>query len=201
MSENFNNEENQNNSEHSEKKEKKYELPWHNGNGKTLKFLAICLSAFLGGFAGILALGGIYTVSHKNPQLYRPLPPVMDSRVVMPDEIFDDMRPDMDDDTNMAATKPPVPVRMHQTVSVEENLENYKIYIDLRRFNNNDKNINLLIKPHTVKITGKAEIKNPNEQSSFNFSQNLTLERKIDVGDVSKQVMGHKLIVTLPIED
>lgn len=194
MSEDFKQENNNEQDDH--------KLPWHNGNKKTLKFLAICLSAFLGGLVGMMILGSVFTLAHKNAKLYRPEPPKMDNMMFMPRDFFEDFEAENSEIQKdlQIPPKPPIP-RGKRIVTLEENAESYRLYIDLNRFNNDEDNVKLTIKPREIKINGNSNVKYKAEESTFSFSQNIRLDKKIDVKDVTRQKIGNQLVVTLPIED
>lgn len=187
MSDNFN-EENNN------QEPKKH---WMDGNDKTLKFLTVCLCAFLGGFLAVLTLSCFMTLSHKHARPFRPMNPAARENTVIADEIFNDMRADFD----VPPAMPPKRPLANRIVRVEENADAYKIYIDLKKFNNDENNVKIDIKPQFVKISGNSEINDKNEQSSFSYVKEFNLSRKVDVDDISKERVGNKYIITLPVED
>lgn len=183
-----------------ENKEPETKPHWSAGSDKTLKFLAVCLSAFLGGFLAVFALSGIMALSHKKAHnLHRPLPPAAPVRSA--DDIF--WGREIDDDFEIPAPKPPVPVpnKMNRIVNIEETPDSYKVYVNLKKFNNDEKNINVQVKPHSIKISGKANVNNKTEQSSFSYSQEMSLSRKVDIDDVTKERMGSRYVITLPVDE
>lgn len=182
-----------------ENKEPETKPHWSAGSDKTLKFLAVCLSAFLGGFLAVFAMSGILAISHKSAHKpYHPMPPV--APINLADERFFE---GMNDDFEIPDSKPPMPVpnKMQRIVNIEETPDSYKVYVNLKKFNNDEKNIKVNVKPHSIKISGNTSINNKNEQSSFSYSQELTLSRKIDVEEVSKERIGSRYVITLPVEE
>ncbi len=188
MTENFN-------EEHHEQEIKPH---WTEGNNKTLKFLAVCLSAFLGGFLAVFALSGIIAIAHKNAHpFYPPMPPI--SINFDEDKFFSRMNEEFD----IPAAKPVLPDtdRVNRIVNIEETPDSYKVYVNLKKFNNDEKNIDVKVKPHSIKISGNAKVDNKNEQSSFSYAQELSLSRKVDVDDVTKKRVGNRYVITLPLEN
>lgn len=182
-----------------ENKDLHHKPHWTDGNNKTLKFFAICLSAFLGGFLAVFAVSGIMMLTDQNQTPhYRPMPPVMP--INLTDEKFFD---NINDDFELPDEKPPIPPqhKPKHIVNVEETPNSYKVYINLRKFNNDEKNINVNVKPHSIKVSGNATVNNKNEQSSFSYSQELTLSRKVDIEKVSKEKIGNRYVITLPIKE
>ncbi len=195
-----------------ENKEPEKKSHWTKGNDKTLKFIAVCLCAFLGGFVAVLALGGIMTIPHKNAPMpphpfdapappmhhrhhHHPAPPAKHAQA----PVF------LEEDDFFVIPQPKQPVPPHKKVkgivNIDETPQHYKVFIDLKNFNNDEKNVSVTVKPHLIKISGKAEVKKGKEQSYFSYSQELTLQRKVDVDDVTKEKIGKHYVITLPIEN
>lgn len=179
--------------------ENKEQTKWNDGNKKTLKFMALCASAFLGGFAAIFALSSIMTLAHR-PHPPKPVAPLAIDRIYIPEEFFDE-----DTAPNFEPPRP-VPPKAHPVhkkpiVKVLETEDELKIKIDLKRFNDNENNLKVDIKPNKIKISGVAEIKTKDEQSSFSYLKEFTLPRRIDVNDVTKNRIGNSYIITLPYKD
>lgn len=82
-----------------------------------------------------------------------------------------------------------------------KNNEGYQICINLKPFDNNEKNINIDIKQNRVNISGQSNKVDENNESEFSFSQSFILPETIDVSKVKKERKGHKYIITLPFEN
>ena len=166
MSENFNNENQNENYTTPEQKPN-----WTDGNQNTLKFLAMCLSALLGGFLAIFALGGIMSLEDKKMQERHPF---KTSKYNYNKVAYDNYMKTFEDDFDKEFQRNidymnqkqhmPRPHKMPKTLRFEQNSDNYKLYINLRKFNNDEKNIKLTIKPNSIKIDGKAETKKEKSQ-------------------------------------
>ncbi len=166
---------------------------WNDGNSKTLKLIAICLSAFLGGFIAIFTLSALLSAAYK-PILYHITPPSIPKEYMK--ELDDILENDFD------FLKPPrTKLPTQPIVNVEENAQNYKLYINLKKFDNNENNLKIEAKPYLIKITGKADIKKENEQSSFSYFKEFSLNRKIDTDKIQKERIGNNYVITLPIDD
>ena len=79
--------------------------------------------------------------------------------------------------------------------------EGYKICINLKPFDDNEKNIKVDIKPNRVNISGQSDKVDKNNESEFSFAQSFILPETINVSKVKKERKGHKYIIILPFED
>ena len=79
--------------------------------------------------------------------------------------------------------------------------EGYKICINLKPFDDNEKNIKVDIKPNRVNISGQSGKVDKNNESEFSFAQSFILPETINVSKVKKERKGHKYIIILPFED
>lgn len=181
---------------------------WTDGSSNTLKFLAMCLSAFLGGFLAIFALGGVLSLGHKNlhkiqHQKHYTQEQYKADRIF--DEEFKKMQSQLDKEFELYSPRPPMPITMpkalQKVVQLEENPNNYKVYIDLKKFDNNEKNVNVTVKTHSIKIDGKTATKDEYHQSSFSYMQDIPLVQKIETSEVKKERIGNMYVITLPFED
>ena len=184
---------------------------WTDGNCNTLRFLANCLSAFLGGFLAIFALGGILTHGHKNLHKVQNIPYTNYQQEAnftssfFNEKDFRNIEREINKDFELLSPRPAMPFpftpKMDKIVSFEENPNNYKIYINLKKFNNDEKNININIKNHSIKIDGKISSKDENSQSSFSYMQDIPLRQKIETDAVKKEKIGNTYVITLPFDD
>lgn len=182
---------------------------WNNGNEQTLKFLAICLSAFLGGFiATCLMTCLIYKSIVHNPFVPKYYTPIkynseFKNMEKNANKMMDEMEKNFNKmSRNLDIETPFLPV-VHSNfpVKIEELQDEYKAIIDLQSFNNDAKNLNIDIKPHSIKISSKTNSKKENSISNFTFNQEMRVSNKIDVDKVTKEQINNKFIITMPIDD
>ena len=83
---------------------------------------------------------------------------------------------------------------------VKENDE-YKLIVDLKPLDNDDKGIDMKIKDNIVTISGEIERKEHQKEEIMNFSQSYYLDEKIKTDNVTREKKGNKLIITIPFED
>ena len=213
--ENNNQEINVENTETTEKKKH-----WTAGNEETLKWVLIWFAAFLGGFFAVMVFNTCIPCGkfmpppppyhhmgrHFQPEHFMPDAEfdVMHEKFKNKDfegKRFDNRKRNVNDKKQLPNANPIGRPSFNSVVNIEELPDKYKIIINLRRFNNDEKNVKVDIKAHSIKISGNAVNNTEEEQSSFSYSKTLTVSRKIDTDDVKKEVLGNKLIITAPIED
>ncbi len=159
-------------------------------NKKWIKYLLICLSAFLGAYLAVY-----YIVDQVRHEYYSPF-----MRFDNLDKVFREQEKAFDD---FEKTTMNFNVEMLGKTPVDiETIKNddvYKVIIDLKGFNNDEKNIKLDIKQDRLSISGESLKKDKNSQSEYSFSQNFSLPEKIDVNKVTKEKVDDKYVLTLPI--
>ena len=75
--------------------------------------------------------------------------------------------------------------------------EGYKICINLKPFDDNEKNIKVDIKPNRVNISGKRGKVDKNNESEFAFAQKFIPPETINVSKDKKEKKGKKYIIIL----
>lgn len=83
----------------------------------------------------------------------------------------------------------------------DENQDAYKIVINLKDFNNDEKNIKLDIKDNKINIIGTNTNQTPKEESVYTYTQSFNLPEKIKTELITKEKSGNKFIITLPLEN
>lgn len=178
---------------------------WADGNCGMIKLLSVALSSFLGAFLAIVLLGKIFVNNDIPPQSQSFTPHQMQHKADINDTLFveDEWLKEINRDFELMSPKMVMPIATHKLniVKFEENDDNYKLTINLKQFHDNEKNIIVDVKPHSVKISGKASSKNEKEQSSFSYTQEIPLYKKADIDDVKKEKINNDYVVTIPFED
>lgn len=191
---------------------------WTAGSEQTLKWLLIWAAAFLGGFLAVM-LVNTYTPFNQQlppprhhwedePFSYERFSAENDFRELHPEFEHGNFEHKKHNGERPGKNKKYLPnanpighAPFYSVANIEELPDKYKITVNLRKFNNDEKNVKVDIKPHLIKISGNVVTNTKEEQSSFSYSKSLTLSKKIDTDDVKKEVMGSKLIITAPFED
>ena len=86
-------------------------------------------------------------------------------------------------------------------VKIEQKENEAVVTVDLKHFDNDEKNINVVIEDNGIKIEGKVKKENNGEFSESSFVQNVKFPNKFDTKKVVKTKKGNKLIIKLPFED
>jgi len=84
------------------------------------------------------------------------------------------------------------------SITTEETKDMYVIKVNLKPFDNDQKNIEVKIKGKKVTISAQYKTKDKNEYSSSQFYQSLRLPVDIDAKAVSQKKEGDFLVITIP---
>ncbi len=88
-----------------------------------------------------------------------------------------------------------------QFIHVEKVDDAYKIIIDLRPFDNDEKNVEVRTDGNTVIINAAGERSNRRGQEIVKYSQAFGFGENIDSSAITKVREGDKYIITIPLED
>lgn len=80
----------------------------------------------------------------------------------------------------------------------QETKDMYKVTVDLKPFNNDEKNVNVEVKNKTVTISAKYKSDDKKQFSSSQFFQTITLPSKIDSSLIKQEKKGNFLVITIP---
>ena len=76
----------------------------------------------------------------------------------------------------------------------------YRITIDLKALDNDEKNVNVELKDNILNISGAADKKDKHSERSINFSQSFYLDGNLKSDGITKEKDGDKYIITVPYE-
>ena len=88
-----------------------------------------------------------------------------------------------------------------QFIHVEKADDAYKIVIDLKPFDNNEKNVEVRTDGNTVIINAAGEKNSHHRQEIVKYSQAFAFSENIDASAITKVREGDKYIITIPLED
>lgn len=120
------------------------------------------------------------------------------------EEFFDRFNDEVEDSLEHYPTGARFVYVNNNSLSTQETPDMYKVTIDLKPFNNDEKNVQVEVKGKTVTISAKYKSNDSDDEkegkqfSSSQFYQTLTLPSKIDEKSVKKQKEGSYLIITIP---
>lgn len=86
-----------------------------------------------------------------------------------------------------------------KVIHIEQEDNAYKIMIDLRAFDNNEKNLQVSTNGNILTITGRSIRKSKNNEQISEFQQNYLFGDNVKLSDMTKQTNGNYYIITLPI--
>ncbi len=88
-----------------------------------------------------------------------------------------------------------------QFVHVEKNSDAYKIIIDLRPFDNNEKNVEVKTQGNTLTINAAGERNSRNREEILKYNQTFAFPENIDTDEITKVREGYHYIITVPFEN
>ena len=88
-----------------------------------------------------------------------------------------------------------------QFIHVEKTPDAYKIIIDLRPFDNNERNIEVRTEGNTLIINAAGERNAHHRQEILKYSQAFAFTEDIDTDNITKIRQGDKYIINVPFED
>lgn len=87
-----------------------------------------------------------------------------------------------------------------QFVHVEKNADSYKIILDLRPFDNDEKNVEVRTQGNTLIINAAGERNLHNHEEVFKYSQAFAFPEHIDTDEITKVREGNNYIITIPFD-
>ncbi|MBQ6516286.1 Hsp20/alpha crystallin family protein [bacterium] len=90
---------------------------------------------------------------------------------------------------------------MPSLVHLVKNSDEYKLIIDLRNLDNDEKNVNVSFDKDMVTVSGGIDKSRKREESVLSFTQSYVLSDEIDISKVKKEKIRDKYIITIPIKD
>ena len=181
------------NKEFNEENRDEYNVIPQKHAGCWLKFALLLIALFIACYLAVY-----YVLDQMRHAYYMPAMPVenIDRILQEQDRMFErDMGAFPMHDKAMMVVKNPV-----ETYK-DDNLDAYKMIINLRPFDNNPDNVNIDIQSHKVSITGRSEKTGKHSDKVYAFSQSFVLPEEINVEKVTREKHGHKYIITMPIDD
>ena len=101
----------------------------------------------------------------------------------------------------MLAENPFEPKMRPMLVNLVKEGETYKIIVDLKPFDGNDKGIDVNIEKNIVSIKGEFDKTSIGAEKIINFSQTYYLDEKLDTEQITKEKKCDKYIITIPFKD
>lgn len=86
-------------------------------------------------------------------------------------------------------------------VMVDKDDDEYKIVVDLRTFDNNEKNVKFDLNNNMATVSASIEKEKRHEDSVIEFSQTFYLSGNLDKKNIKKEKERDKYVITIPIKD
>lgn len=83
---------------------------------------------------------------------------------------------------------------------VKENNE-YKVIVDLKPLENNEKDVKVNINDHIISVSGELDKKSFSGEKIINFSQSYYVDEELQTEDITKEKKGDKYIITIPFAE
>ena len=87
-----------------------------------------------------------------------------------------------------------------QFIRVEKLSNAYRIVIDLRPFDNDERNVEIKAEGNTLIVNAVGTKANRNKQEIIKYSQAFAFGEKIDSDEITKVKQGYNYIITVPFE-
>lgn len=84
-------------------------------------------------------------------------------------------------------------------IHLEQAKDYYKIFIDLRAFDNNENNVQVSTNGNILTINGRSIRKSKNNEQISEFQQSYMFGNNVKLGDLTKETNGSFYIITIPI--
>lgn len=156
-----------------------------------LKILAIAIMTF------IVTFFAFYIVMEI--MLYRMSDPVYNAKRVErmikhQQKSFDKM------ENRMLADNPFEPRLRPMLVNLVKETNEYKVVVDLRPLDGNEKAININLDDKVLTISGEIDKKNFGHEKIVKFSQSYFLDEDLEQEKMTKEKKGDKYIITIPFD-
>lgn len=90
--------------------------------------------------------------------------------------------------------------KVNQIVHIEKLDDIYQIIIDLKPFDNNEKNVEISTAGDTLTINAAGEKTRHGKESIIRFAQSFTFPEDVDLTKLAKTREGNQYIITIPID-
>jgi len=84
-------------------------------------------------------------------------------------------------------------------IHMERTDDEYKVFIDLRAFDNNENNLQVTTNGNILTINGRSIRKSKHNEQISEFQQNYMFGENVKLADLTKETNGNFYIITIPI--
>ena len=86
-------------------------------------------------------------------------------------------------------------------VNLVKETNEYKVIIDLKPLEGNEKNIDIRLNDNVLTVSGEMGKIERRGEKIMNFTQSFALDEELDSQNMTKEKRGNKYIVTIPFKD
>ncbi|MBR1424168.1 Hsp20/alpha crystallin family protein [bacterium] len=155
-----------------------------------LRGLLIALLIFLGAFCAT------YVVIDWHMKSMLPRDFIQDTR-----KLDKEMQRDIRSMNNILKDRKILAAKQIGVIRMEKGDENYKVIIDLRAFDNNENNVQVLANGNILTINGRSVRKSKHDEHISEFQQNYMFGNNVKLHDMTKETEGNNLVITIPIDN
>ena len=153
------------------------------------KIVGICLLIFLGGFCAFYVL-----IDWHLKTLFMPQYPTY----------FNNINSQIERDFNKINKEINEQEKSFQkhngkVIFIEQNEDEYKITIDLKKFDNNEQNLNIKVLGNMLSINGRTIKKSNHHEQISEFQQSYLFGSEVKLEELTKNRVGNSYIITIPI--
>ena len=165
----------------------------HNRKKGFMKYIGVLLATLLGAFLAFYFVADM-TIKHMMDPMYqfRKMDKMMQHQEREMENFDKKMMKDM---------RIKMPMHQKSIVEIQKLDDEYKIIVDLRPFDNNEKNVRVEVRDNMATVNASVEKEKRHEDSIVEFSQTFYLEGDLDTSKIKKERFKDKYIVTVPERD
>lgn len=157
----------------------------------TLKHVLVGLLVFLGAFAAFYVVSDWHFKRMFDPMLQMKQ---MDKAMMQQERQMDRfVKKEFQKERRMLQNTAPF-------IHVDRTDDMYKIIIDLRPFDNDEKNVEIKVKGNTVTINAAGEKQSHRGQEITHYSQTFAFGERINPNEITKIRQGNEYIITIPFD-
>ncbi len=156
-----------------------------------LKILGIIIAAFVGGFLAFYVVADLTFTRMTSPAYH----------MKKMEKFMKKEQKRMERMEERFGVNPFEPKLAPMLVNLVKEPEEYKVIVDLKPLDNNEKNINVKLDGNIITVSGEVEKKEHHREDIMNFSQSYYLDEKIETDKITKERKGDRYIITIPFAD
>lgn len=158
---------------------------------KVLKVLGIILATFIGAFLAFYLAADI--------TLHRLLSPEYQLKKM--EKIIQKQEKSLQRFDERMSEHPFEPKMAPMLVNLVKEPSEYKLIVDLKPLNGNDKNIDIQFKDKMLTISGNLDEVDKHSERVVRFSQSFYVDDELNIEKMTKEKHGNKYIITIPFSD